>query len=56
MKSIYVSFLASTALLSGLVFAQKNENYLYNVDEFLSNDMIQPLNGHLSDFFKAASF
>ena len=44
MKSIHVSVLASTALVSGLVFAQKNEIYLYNWDEFLSDDVIQQLN------------
>ena len=44
MKSIYVSVLVSSSLLSGLVFGQKNEIYLYNWDEFLSNDVIQQLN------------
>lgn len=44
MKSIYVSVLVSSSLLSGLVFGQKNEIYLYNWDEFLSDDVIQQLN------------
>lgn len=44
MKAFYVSVLVSASLSPGLIFAQQHEIYLYNWDEFLSENVIEKLN------------
>ncbi|CAK1698612.1 ABC transporter substrate-binding protein [Vibrio crassostreae] len=43
MKAFYVSVLASSSFLAGTVYGQQNEIYLYNWDEFLSDNVIEKL-------------
>ena len=43
MKSIYLSVLFSSSLLSGVAVGQQHEIYLYNWDEFLSESVIEKL-------------